>query len=424
MVRRFVLVAALLACVSPAGHAQSPERVAGPTIDDLIGIVELGTVHGGLSVSPDGEYVALIERRANLIRNDYDHAVILVPTRGGSPRTIADAGGFIHSAPDGRRTGGPADRTPAWSPDSQWVAFIAEREGKVELWRAHIGGARTERVTELDGDVTNVVWLADGRFLVDLEVPRATLAQMNQRDSAFGYRVDDRLSPIFSLNRMPSGDVRTVLVYPAGLIQPIETAERTALMAAANAHLPVIGPQTGALPVQSPPRQLRLDHGRQNWRCSNELCQGDIRNPVLLANGHVAFLRVSGFARTETGVHIWNPETGEVRQVRLNEDRLTCAGGREIYCLRESTWRPRELIAVNPGNGATRVLYDANPSWSRFPRTGAGSSLMHTLSTRRGIDADGATPLSSCNIVRADFCEVGPEAITRSILTRPVAISS
>lgn len=368
MVGRLLAVAILLVCASPAGHARPPVRVAGPSIEDLLGLVELGTVHGELALSPDGAYIAVFERRANFVRNDYDYRLILVPTQSGSPRPIADGGGFIRQASDGRRTGGPADRTPAWSPDSQWVAFIAEREGRAELWRARIDGGRSERMVALDGDVINVVWLADGRLLVDIGPPREMLVQEAQQDAAVGYRVDDRLSPIFSLNRMPRGDIRTLLIDAAGQIEAIEPAERAALTAEDNTHLPVISPRPGAPPVQSPPREVRLDRDGRIWRCSTSLCDGDIRSPMLLANGDIAFLRFAGFARSETGIAIWRPETGGVRHIAMDQDRIACVGGREIYCLRESTWQPRELIAINPNNGVARVLYDANPTWSRFER--------------------------------------------------------
>lgn len=368
MVKRLVLVAALLACVSPASHAQSPGVVAGPTIEDLIGLVDLGTVHGELALSPDGANIAVFERRANLTRNDYDYTLVLVPTPGGQPRAIADGGGFIRHASEGRRTGGPANRTPAWSPDSQWVAFIAEREGRAEVWRAHIDGGRTERLAALDGDVSDLTWLSDGRLIVDMGPPRAALMQEAQLDADFGYRADDRFSPIFSLNRMPRGDVRSVLVDASGQVETIDAAARTALIAAENAHRPVIAPQPGAPAVQAPPREVRVNRDGRIWRCSTGLCDGDIRSPMLLANGDVAFLRFSGFARAETGIVIWTPETGALRHLPLDQDRLACIARREIYCLRESTWRPRELIAIDPSTGATRVLYNANPSWSRFAR--------------------------------------------------------
>lgn len=368
MVRRLVLVAALLACVSPAGHAHPPGRVAGPTIEDMISLVDLGTVHGELALSPDGANIAVFERRANLARNDYDYTLVLVPTRGGPPRPIADGGGFIRHASDGRRTGGPADRTPVWAPDSQWVAFIAEREGRAELWRAHIGGGRAAQVAALDGDVTNVMWLSDGRLLVEMGPPRASLAHDEEQDTNFGYRADDRLSPIFSLNRMPRGDVRTVLVDASGHVEAIDAAARTALVADEDALLPVIAPRPGAPAVQAPPREVRVNRDGQTLRCSTGLCDGDIRSPMMLKIGDIAFLRFSGFARAETGIVIWTPETGALRHLPLDQDRLACVAGVEIYCLRESTWRPRELIAVNPSTGATRVLYNANPSWSRFTR--------------------------------------------------------
>ncbi len=165
MVRPLLLAAALLCCVSPAGHALPQARVAGPTAHDLATLVELGAVHGGLALSPDGAYVAVFERRTDFDRNNYDYALVVVPTGGGAPRTLADAGGFIFQAADGRRSGGPLERDPVWSPDSQWIAFIAEREGRAELWRAHVTSGRSERIAALDGDVADVVWLADGSLL-------------------------------------------------------------------------------------------------------------------------------------------------------------------------------------------------------------------------------------------------------------------
>lgn len=368
MVRCFVALVVLLASVTSASHAHPPARVAGATIDDLIQLADLGTVHGELAVSPDSTYVAVFERRANLVRNDYDYTLLIVPTRGGQPRIIADGGGFIRHAFDGRRTGGPADRTPVWSPNSQWVAFVAERDGRAELWRAHIDGTRSERVAQFDGDVTGAVWLRDGRLIVDLGLSRDTLERDALQDAAVGYRVDDRLSPIFSLNRMPRGESRSAIVDAAGNVAPIDARERTALVDADRAHLPVVAPRPDAPAVQSPPLEVRLNREGQTLRCSSELCAGAIRAPILLADGDVAFLRFSGFARSDTGIEVWRPSTGAVRHISMDQDRIACAGGQAIYCLRESTWRPRELIAVDPASGAVRVLYDPNPNWDRFAR--------------------------------------------------------
>lgn len=44
-----------------------------------------------------------------------------VPAENGSPRQITD-------------TSGAAERTPAWSPDGRWIAYISDASGEYELW--------------------------------------------------------------------------------------------------------------------------------------------------------------------------------------------------------------------------------------------------------------------------------------------------
>jgi dipeptidyl aminopeptidase/acylaminoacyl peptidase len=365
MVRPLLLAAALLCCVSPAGHALPQARVAGPTAHDLATLVELGAVHGGLALSPDGAYVAVLERRTDFDRNNYDYALVVVPAGGGAPRTLAGAGGFIFQAADGRRSGGPLERDPVWSPDSQWIAFIAEREGRAELWRAHVTSGRSERIAALDGDVTEAVWLADGRLLVGLDPPRAEMSAMDALDERFGYRADERLSPVYSLTRMPSGVRRNVLITH-GAVEDITPQTRAALLRVANEAAPVIAPRPNAPQVQSPPLEIRVNVAGEMRRCQADACDRDVRNATTLADGRVAFLRLEGFARGATGVYVWNPTTGEVRRIRATEDRLACIGGEQLYCLRESLWQPRELVAINPESGAVTEMYDPNSSWRRF----------------------------------------------------------
>lgn len=369
MVKRFRLLAALLLCCAlPAGHALAQGRVAGPTLEDLASLVELGTVRGGLALSPDGAFIALFERRADLPRNDYRYRLVVVPTHGGPARVIGDGGGFLYQTDDGRRTGGPLEREPVWSPDSQWVGFIAEREGHGELWRARVDGRASERVAAFDGDVLAVQWLRDGRLLADIGVSRAEAAADAAQDRRVGYRLDARLSPVYGLARLPSGERRSLLVTPDGGVEPLTDDARRRLIDAETLHDPQIVPRGAGARVQSPPLEVRILLDGVLRRCDAPACDGDVRNAMRLANGDVAFLRLEGFARAETALYLWTPRTGALRRVFSSEDRLACVAGERIYCLREALFSPRALVAIDARTGALHTLHDANPQWARFQR--------------------------------------------------------
>jgi dipeptidyl aminopeptidase/acylaminoacyl peptidase len=130
---------------------------------------------------------------------------------------------------------------------------------------------------------------------------------------------------------------------------------------------PRIAAQPGAPDVYEPPRQIEItDENGRMLACRDPRCDGDVRNPMLLATGEVAFLRLEGFARADTALYVWTPRTGAVRSLRLSEEMLACVAGARIYCLREAAREPRSLVAIDPATGAVTALYDPNPQWARF----------------------------------------------------------
>ena len=117
------------------------------TPDDLYAITWLSECH----LSPDGTRVAFVATRMDRERDEYRSAVWVVDTRGGEPRPFT--------------AGTTRDRSPRWSPDGRWLAFVSERDGKPQLYVMPADGGEPARLTDERNGVTDPVWSPDGTRL-------------------------------------------------------------------------------------------------------------------------------------------------------------------------------------------------------------------------------------------------------------------
>jgi dipeptidyl aminopeptidase/acylaminoacyl peptidase len=105
------------------------------------------------------------------------------------------------STPPRRFSEGPADKSPRWSPDGRWLAYLSVPDGKPE--RAHVrlapldGGAPLP-LGELPGPVTQLAWAPDSRQIVvvcrvgvpDREKQSAQERNAARRVRGLGARLD------------------------------------------------------------------------------------------------------------------------------------------------------------------------------------------------------------------------------------------
>src|SRR4051794_1638047 len=78
------------------------------TFDDVMAVKQVG----GTKIAPDGTRILYTLTHADLKANESRTEIWMVPAKGGKAR---------------RFTGGKNDRAPEWSPDGQWIAFLAVR---------------------------------------------------------------------------------------------------------------------------------------------------------------------------------------------------------------------------------------------------------------------------------------------------------
>lgn len=366
MVKRALLLFALLGAWNSAAAGELP------TIEELAELHDVGTTAAGLALSPDGRWLATFTTSPDLARNEVRYGLILIPAAGdGEARVIGDGGGYIlHDDADGRRTGGLVERFPRWSPDGQWIAYVAERQGRVELWRSTRSGDR-RRIAALDGDIRDFAWISNERIVVHRATPRAELARQRDEAIAYGFRVTGRLSAAFSL--LPNPDVEgasqnLAIDLRSGRLAPA-SEEEASLLGARPTSNARIGPRDPASNVAAPPLALYArDATGAERRCELAQCSGRLRESGALANGDVWFSRLEGFADADQAIYVWSPRSNSVRRLRGGDERFTgcSANATQLFCLHETATQPRRVVAIDIEYGTLTVRCDPNPAWPRF----------------------------------------------------------
>src|SRR5262249_5757264 len=106
------------------------------TVEDLVVLKRVTDPQ----VSPDGRYVAFVQRETDMSANRGRTALWLLELarRGAEPQRLTDTMG---------------DSSPRWSPDSRTIYFLSTRSGSSQVWRLVLPGGNLQRVTDYPLDV-------------------------------------------------------------------------------------------------------------------------------------------------------------------------------------------------------------------------------------------------------------------------------
>ena len=139
-------------------------------------------------LSPDGRYVAFVERETDLEANKGRTSLWLLDLRhGATPARLTD--------------GKTNDSSPRWANDSRTLYFLSERGGSSQLWRLTLASGDMQRVSDYPLDVGSFKVSPKGDALAlslavfpdcaDLTCTKARL-EAKEKDKASG-RVYDRM---------------------------------------------------------------------------------------------------------------------------------------------------------------------------------------------------------------------------------------
>lgn len=146
-----------------------------PTIDEILGL----PLPDDAQISPDGAYVAYTVRTPDWEENEYVWQVWLVNVDQAEVRQLT-------FAPQ-------SSRSPRWSPDGRWLAFISKRKGDehAQIYRLSAFGGEAERLTELETDVQAIDWSPDGTAIAYTAVPPESEAEKKRKETYGEYQVED-----------------------------------------------------------------------------------------------------------------------------------------------------------------------------------------------------------------------------------------
>jgi dipeptidyl aminopeptidase/acylaminoacyl peptidase len=109
------------------------------------------------ALSPDGKTVAFTVQTVDLDQNTKPKQIYVVSVAGGFPRQIT-------------RDGTDNER-PRWSPDSNQIYFVSNRDGlpkdgSTQVWRMNPDGAAARQITHLSTEASGILLSPDGKKLV------------------------------------------------------------------------------------------------------------------------------------------------------------------------------------------------------------------------------------------------------------------
>lgn len=162
-----ILAVALLIC-SFASRAQHV-----PTFEEVISLRGVG----GVSISPDGKHVVFGMQTTDWDENRYDMELWL-SKNGEAPFQLTNTL---------KGNSGGAD----FSPDGKWIAFLANRGNKNQIYVMRVAGGEARAVTNEDEGISSFQWHPSGKSFI-FRRPEKDDPDKKEREKRYGgFEADD-----------------------------------------------------------------------------------------------------------------------------------------------------------------------------------------------------------------------------------------
>ena len=362
------------------------------TAQDLVALRDIGSTESDdpsselMAVSPDGRRIAFQLRQAVPTTNAYCLAMVVVDIATGASKVV-DRGGTIirrvqsiHGLTD-YPSGFVEPIVPQWSPDGRSIAYLRQDGGDVQVWRASIAGEPAAPMTRLSVRPEAFAWTADGKGIVVASRPGTSVAEAAIEDEGrSGFVFDDRFVPfaskrpyphggaplVYSVVELATGQSRTATPSEMQTLKDDEASPQGAFLSDRNgAGTWAWSEPQDAGHINSPTR-IKVGAGPQaNSLCSDERCDR-VRGLLWAPGGHdVVWVNREGDDYSRLSLYRGSVATGKIQKLFETDDAiLGCAAAQsELVCARETSTRPRGIVAVDLETGLDRTIFDPNPEF-------------------------------------------------------------
>ncbi len=165
------LVISLLAMVPPLLRAQSPKIT--PSFEQVISLRSAGSP----AISPDGRHVAYTVGSADWKENTFDTEIWLAK-EGRAPFQLTNTPKGTSSA-------------PRWSPDGQFITFLADRGNKTQIYVIRAEGGEAMAITAETEGVGSFEWAPDGARLAFALPEKESKTEKSAKERYGAFAVED-----------------------------------------------------------------------------------------------------------------------------------------------------------------------------------------------------------------------------------------
>jgi dipeptidyl aminopeptidase/acylaminoacyl peptidase len=128
-------------------------------------------------ISPDGQSIAFQIRTVDWKNNRYDTEIWL-SHHGEKPFQLT-------------RTENNSSGSPKWSPDGKWIAFIADRGNKNQIYLIRPYGGEAQPITEVKEGINNFEWSPDGKHIAFTKIEKESKKDEERKERYGEFTVED-----------------------------------------------------------------------------------------------------------------------------------------------------------------------------------------------------------------------------------------
>jgi len=154
------------------GSLANAQRV--PSFEEVIALRSIG----GVTLSADGKHIAYTVQTTDWNDNRFDTEIWL-SKNGEKPFPFTN-------------TTKNSSTNPAFSPDGQWIAFLADRGSKTQIYVMRLEGGEARAVTSEEESISSFEWHPSGNQFIFLKSEREDKSKKEREKRYGGYETDDK----------------------------------------------------------------------------------------------------------------------------------------------------------------------------------------------------------------------------------------